>query len=90
MVAIRKVNLKKIKDLRKEQQITLEEMSKILGYDSPNGYHYIEKGRSKFSAEALGAGCRCFKGKNRLSFLKNKSPKWRIQYFSNKKNRGYK
>lgn len=53
MVAIRKVNLKKIKDLRKEQQITLEEMSKILGYDSPNGYHYIEKGRSKFSAEAL-------------------------------------
>ncbi|MED2984198.1 helix-turn-helix transcriptional regulator [Bacillus thuringiensis] len=53
MDVIRKVNLKKIRDLRKEQKITLEEMSKILGYDSPNGYHYIEKGRSKFSAEAL-------------------------------------
>lgn len=28
-------------------------MSRFLGYESPNGYHYIEKGRIKISAEVL-------------------------------------
>jgi transcriptional regulator with XRE-family HTH domain len=49
----RKVDLKKIKLLRKRSFITLEKMAKKLGYDSPNGYYYLECGRSKFSAEML-------------------------------------
>ncbi|MED2785638.1 helix-turn-helix transcriptional regulator [Bacillus thuringiensis] len=53
MYEIKKVDLNRIKNLRKKHKITLEEMSIILGYKSPNGYHYIEKGRIKFSAEAL-------------------------------------
>jgi transcriptional regulator with XRE-family HTH domain len=49
----RKVDLAKIKKLRKAAGITLEEMAKRLGYESPNGYYYLERGRSKFHAETL-------------------------------------
>jgi transcriptional regulator with XRE-family HTH domain len=49
----KKVNLNKIKQLRKDQSISLEEMARYLGYESPNGYYYLEIGRSKFPAETL-------------------------------------
>lgn len=51
----RKVDLVKIKRLRKSAGITLDEMARRLGYGSPNGYYYLEKGRSKFHAETLAA-----------------------------------
>ncbi|AFC28361.1 hypothetical protein PM3016_1436 [Paenibacillus mucilaginosus 3016] len=50
---MRKVNLRKIKQLRKEAKFSLDEMAQLLGYESPNGYYYLEIGRGKFSAEAL-------------------------------------
>ncbi|GGE48640.1 hypothetical protein GCM10011391_29340 [Pullulanibacillus camelliae] len=46
------VDLEKMKRLRKER-MSLEDMSKQLGYSSPNGYYYLEVGRSKISAEML-------------------------------------
>ncbi|MGG3890083.1 helix-turn-helix transcriptional regulator [Metabacillus fastidiosus] len=49
----KKVDLKKIKKLRKKAQLSLGQMAKLLGYESPNGYYYLEVGRGKFSAEAL-------------------------------------
>jgi transcriptional regulator with XRE-family HTH domain len=49
----KKVDLLKIKQLRKNLNLSLEDMAKKLGYESPNGYYYLEIGRSKFSAEAL-------------------------------------
>ena len=48
-----KVNLEKIKRLRKEKSISIEKMSQMVGYESPNGYYYIEKGRVKCPAETL-------------------------------------
>ncbi|NOU68348.1 helix-turn-helix domain-containing protein [Paenibacillus sp. LMG 31461] len=48
-----KVNLEKIKKLRKLAGYSLEEMSKFLGYESTNGYYYLECGRGKISAESL-------------------------------------
>ncbi|WP_010631365.1 helix-turn-helix domain-containing protein [Sporolactobacillus vineae] len=47
-----KVDLKKLKLLRKNR-MSLEEMSTRLGYDSPNGYYYLESGRSKIPADVL-------------------------------------
>lgn len=49
----RKVNIEKIKQMRKGAHLTLEEMAHHLGYESPNGYYYLERGRSKFTAETL-------------------------------------
>jgi len=46
------VDLKKLRRLRKAQ-MSLEEMSSKLGYHSPNGYYYLETGRSKITAETL-------------------------------------
>lgn len=48
-----KVDTEKIKSLRKEANISLERMSELLGYDSLNGYYYLETGRIKFPAEKL-------------------------------------
>lgn len=48
-----KVDLDKIKKLRKQEDLSIEKMSALLGYDSPNGYYYLETGRSKFPAEKL-------------------------------------
>lgn len=48
----RVVDLDKIRKLRKSK-MSLETMAEKLGYQSPNGYFYLEKGRSKFSAETL-------------------------------------
>jgi transcriptional regulator with XRE-family HTH domain len=46
------VDLEKLKKVRKSQ-MSLEKMSKRLGYHSPNGYYYLESGRSKITAETL-------------------------------------
>jgi transcriptional regulator with XRE-family HTH domain len=48
-----KVNIQKVKDLRKKKNVSVEKMSELLGYDSPNGYYYLETGRIKFPAEKL-------------------------------------
>ncbi|MGF9965357.1 helix-turn-helix transcriptional regulator [Bacillus rhizoplanae] len=50
---VKKVDLEKIKCLRKELDFSVEEMSKRLGYKTINGYYYLETGRNKFSAETL-------------------------------------
>lgn len=50
---MKRVHLKKIKKLRKEAGFSLEHMANLLGYESANGYYYLEIGRGKFSAEAL-------------------------------------
>ncbi|USK71730.1 helix-turn-helix domain-containing protein [Peribacillus asahii] len=50
---IKKVNLRKIKHLRKRERLSLNKMSELLGYESQNGYYYLESGRNKFSAETL-------------------------------------
>ncbi len=50
---MRKVDLEKIKLLRKKQNLSIDEMSKRLGYESQNGYYYLEIGRGKFTAEML-------------------------------------
>jgi transcriptional regulator with XRE-family HTH domain len=48
-----KVDTDKIKTLRKEANLSVDKMSELLGYDSPNGYYYLETGRIKFPAEKL-------------------------------------
>lgn len=48
-----KVNLEKIKRLRKQHGYSLDKMAELLGYESPNGYYYLEIGRGKFPAETL-------------------------------------
>lgn len=48
-----KVDIEKIKTLRKNANISIEKMSETLGYDSLNGYYYLETGRIKFPAEKL-------------------------------------
>ncbi|MBN8249985.1 helix-turn-helix domain-containing protein [Priestia flexa] len=55
-----KVNLSKIKELRKQNKISLEEMSKILGYESINGYYSLETGRVKYPAETLAKTAKLF------------------------------
>lgn len=50
---IKRVDLDKIKKIRKEMGFSIELLSDNLGYKSINGYYYLEKGRNKFSAEAL-------------------------------------
>ncbi|MEC2713322.1 helix-turn-helix transcriptional regulator [Bacillus cereus] len=50
---IKRVDLDKIKRIRKEMGFSIEVLSDNLGYKSINGYYYLEKGRNKFSAEAL-------------------------------------
>jgi transcriptional regulator with XRE-family HTH domain len=53
VVNLKKVDLDKIKQLRKEKGISLEQMAYKLGYVSQNGYYYLEIGRGKISAEML-------------------------------------
>ncbi|HEX7064761.1 MAG TPA: helix-turn-helix transcriptional regulator [Bacillales bacterium] len=59
-MVVKKVDVEKIKYLRKREHLTLEKMAKRLGYDSPNGYYYLERGRSKFTAETLAAVAEIF------------------------------
>ncbi|MFY4781554.1 helix-turn-helix domain-containing protein [Campylobacter jejuni] len=46
------VDLKKMRRLR-ESKMSLQEMANRIGYQSANGYFYLECGRSKISAETL-------------------------------------
>ena len=43
----------KLKSYRKKSGLTLEEVSKKLGYSTPNGYWKIEKGITKLKADQL-------------------------------------
>ena len=43
----------KLKSYRKKSGLTLEEVSKELGYSTPNGYWKIEKGITKLKADQL-------------------------------------
>ena len=72
----KKVDLLKIKNLRKTFNFSLEDMAKKLGYDSPNGYYYLESGRSKFSAEALVKVADIFNISIEELFLNKRLPKW--------------
>ncbi|WP_018764086.1 helix-turn-helix transcriptional regulator [Bacillus sp. 105MF] len=49
----KKVDLEKIKRIRKNLNLSVEDMSESIGYRSMNGYYYLETGRNKFSAETL-------------------------------------
>ncbi len=48
-----KVNLKKLKELRENANLTQKEIAKVLGYKTSTGYHYIETGRCKLKAEQI-------------------------------------
>ncbi|GIQ67398.1 XRE family transcriptional regulator [Xylanibacillus composti] len=50
---MKRVDLAKIKLLRKNKNISLDEMARKVGYESPNGYYYLEIGRGRFPAETL-------------------------------------
>ncbi|MGE6368341.1 helix-turn-helix domain-containing protein [Planococcus kocurii] len=47
------LNLELIKKLRCKKGITIERMSKILGYEVYQAYYYKEKGSRKMSAEDI-------------------------------------
>ncbi|MGE7621737.1 XRE family transcriptional regulator [Viridibacillus sp. NPDC096237] len=47
------VNLELIRDLRNEQEVSIEEMSLLLGYEGYQGYYYKERGIRKMSAEDI-------------------------------------
>lgn len=48
-----KINLKKIKELRKAKNLTQKDMAQLLGYKSAVGYWHIENGDRKMKAETL-------------------------------------
>lgn len=47
------VNLDLIKQLRHKRDISIEEMSKIMGYKGYQGYYYKENGSRKMSADDI-------------------------------------
>lgn len=47
------LNLKKIRERRKELRLTQEYVAKYLGYETATGYSYIESGRSKLDPDKL-------------------------------------
>ncbi|MFF5994828.1 helix-turn-helix domain-containing protein [Lysinibacillus sp. KU-BSD001] len=47
------VNLDLIKQLRSQNDISIEEMSKIMGYKGYQGYYYKESGIRKMSADDI-------------------------------------
>lgn len=61
MIKYKKVDLEKIKNMRKQAELSLDEMAKLLGYESANGYYYLETGRGKFPAETLAKVSEIFK-----------------------------
>ncbi|MFC4661697.1 helix-turn-helix transcriptional regulator [Oceanobacillus sp. FSL W7-1293] len=52
---MKKVNLKKIKDIRKNKGLSQEDMANLLGLKSLYPYHRKESGAQKFSAEEIHA-----------------------------------
>lgn len=47
------VNLDLIKQLRNQKNISIEEMSKFMGYKGYQGYYYKENGVRKMSADDI-------------------------------------
>lgn len=50
---MQKVDLNKIKKIRKEKGLTQGYMANKLGYKTPIGYHYLESGRCQIKADHL-------------------------------------
>lgn len=48
-----KIDLDKLKELRKHNKLTQEGVAKALGYKSALGYHYLENGRCQIKAEQI-------------------------------------
>lgn len=49
----RYIDLAKIRALRKQKGLTQEDMAQALGYMSAIGYHYLETGKRRITAERL-------------------------------------
>ncbi|SMB98013.1 DNA-binding transcriptional regulator, XRE-family HTH domain [Thermanaeromonas toyohensis ToBE] len=49
----RYIDLAKIKALRKQKGLTQEDMAQALGYETAIGYHYLETGKRRITAERL-------------------------------------
>ncbi|WP_338826313.1 hypothetical protein MTBGP_11210 [Moorella thermoacetica] len=49
----RYIDIAKIKTLRKQKGLTQEDMAQALGYETAIGYHYLETGKRRISAERL-------------------------------------
>ena len=47
------VDLEKIQRLRRSRKLTQEEMSIRLGYKTGLGYHYLERGKCRITADQL-------------------------------------
>lgn len=47
------VDLRKLKRLRKQHNLSIKDVSQALGYKSANAYHCLESGRIKMKAEHL-------------------------------------
>lgn len=50
---MRRVHLEKIRVLRKQKNLTQRQVAQKLGYKTAIGYHYLETGRCKITAEQL-------------------------------------
>lgn len=50
---MRRVNLEKIRGLRKQKNLTQRQIAQKIGYKTAIGYHYLETGRCKITAEQL-------------------------------------
>ncbi len=50
---MRRVNLEKIRGLRKQKNLTQWQIAQKIGYKTGIGYHYLETGRCKIKAEQL-------------------------------------
>lgn len=49
----RYIDLAKIRALRKQKGLTQEHMAQELGYETAIGYHYLETGKRRITAERL-------------------------------------
>lgn len=50
---MQKLDLEKIKMLRKEKRLSQSDLANCLGYKTPIGYHYLESGRCQIKADQL-------------------------------------
>ncbi len=49
----RHIDLARIRALRKQKGLTQENMAQALGYETAIGYHYLETGKCRITAERL-------------------------------------
>lgn len=57
---MKKVNLHKVRNIRKNKGLSQEDMAKLLGLKSLYPYHRKESGTQKFTAEEIHAIAICF------------------------------